>query len=112
MERGKSHSSLGMQLEFLKGPVKVDISLYIDIVLQDYSRLKKRTFLSKKDVFKVEKHAFLLVEGEKSKFLTMATQLLYLTKQTRPVIITAVCFLCTRVKAPTTQDQQKLLHLK
>jgi hypothetical protein len=111
MERGKSHSYLGMQLEFLKGAVKVDMSFYIDIVLRAYSRLKKSTFLSKKDIFKVEKHALLLVEGDKSKFHMMVAQLLYLSKQTRPEVITTVSFLCMRVKAPTTQDQQKLLHL-
>jgi hypothetical protein len=37
--------------------------------------------------------------------------LLYLLQHARPDILTAVGFLCTRVKEPTEEDQQKLLRL-
>jgi hypothetical protein len=38
----------------------------------------------------------------------MVAKLLYLGKQGRPYILLPVQFLCTRVKAPTTDDERKL----
>ena len=38
----------------------------------------------------------------------MVAKLLYLSKRTRADILTAVAFLCTRVKHPTKEDQKKL----
>jgi hypothetical protein len=41
----------------------------------------------------------------------VVAKLLYLAKRARPDIITVVSFLCTRVKAPTMEDVEKLEHL-
>jgi hypothetical protein len=44
-------------------------------------------------------------------FHPMTAQLLFLSKQARPDIHTAVAFLCTRVKSPNEDDWKKLAHV-
>ena len=44
---------------------------------------------------------------EKAKFHSMVAKLRYLGKRGRPDILLPVQFLCTRVKAPTTDDEKK-----
>ncbi len=41
----------------------------------------------------------------------MVARLLYLLKRARPDILTAVGYLCTRVKQPSKNDQEKLLRV-
>jgi hypothetical protein len=45
---------------------------------------------------------------EKAKFHSMVAKLLYLGKRGRPDILLPVQLLCTRVKAPTVEDEKKL----
>ncbi len=52
-----------------------------------------------------------LAEAERKGFHTTVAGLLYLSNCARPDILTAVGFLCTRVKEPTEEDKQKLLWL-
>jgi hypothetical protein len=44
-------------------------------------------------------------------FRTIVAKVLYVTKQARPETSLAVAFLTTRVRAPDTDDWEKLCHL-
>ena len=49
-----------------------------------------------------------LSEDEKVKFHHLVAKLLYLAKRTRPDLLPATAFLCTRVQAPDEDDYKKL----
>ena len=49
-----------------------------------------------------------LTEEEAGTFHTNVAKLLFLAKQVRPDILTAVSFLCTRVSQPDKDDERKL----
>jgi hypothetical protein len=85
LETGDVHSYLGMQLEFTRGCVKIDMRSYLDGVLKSFSGFKS--------------------------YQSPAGSGLYLSKRARPDTIATVSFLCTRVKEPRVQDREKLLHL-
>ena len=111
LEEGTSHSYLGMQLEFHNGSVEVEMSYYIEKVLQEYNIVKDALLPAKKDLFSVDDQSPSLALKEAKQFHTTVAKLLYLSRRGRPDIITAVGFLCTRVKAPTEQDSSKLLQV-
>jgi hypothetical protein len=112
LDTGKRHSYLGMQLEFLAGKVRVDMSSYTEKVLDFYAKvLEPRRVPGKKGVFLVSKSSAAVNLDEKQRFHTVVAKLLYLAKRARPDIITIVSFLCTRVKAPTMEDVEKLEYL-
>jgi hypothetical protein len=101
-----------MQLEFLAGKVHVDMSSYTEKVLDFYVKvLEPRRVPGKKGVFLVSKSLAAVNLDEKQRFHTVVAKLLYLAKRARPDIITVVSFLCTRVKAPTMEDVEKLEYL-
>jgi len=52
-----------------------------------------------------------LCEEEGQLFHHLVAKLLYLSKQTRQDIQTAVAFLCTRVREPDTDDYKKLTEV-
>ena len=52
-----------------------------------------------------------LNENQQKLFHTMVARLLYLSKRVRPDILTAVGYLCTRVKQPSKNDQEKLFRV-
>jgi hypothetical protein len=111
LETGSVHSYLGMQLEFTRGCVKVDMRSYLDGVLGGFSGLKSYQGPAGSGLFDVASDAEKLGVNDVRRFHTVVAKLLYLSKRARPDIIATVSFLCTRVKEPTTQDRQKLFHL-
>ncbi len=112
LEVGKCHSYLGMQLEFLEGEVRVNMSNYVEKVIESYERaLDIRRAPGKKRVFMVSEDKVAVSASEKQLFHTVVAKLLYLAKRARPDILMVVSFLCTRVKAPTLEDMEKLEHL-
>jgi hypothetical protein len=112
LEKGRSHSYLGMQLEFADGEVHVDMSNYVDKVIEVYSKeLEGRRAPGRKGVFLISEDSIEVGMELKQLFHTVVAKLLYLAKRARPDIIAVVSFLCTRVKAPTLEDLEKLEHL-
>jgi hypothetical protein len=112
LETGKRHSYLGMQLEFLAGKVHVDMSSYMEKVLDFYAKvLEPRRVPGKKGVFLVSESLAAVSLDEKQRFHAVVAKLLYLAKRAKPDIITVVSFLCTRVKAPKMEDVEKLEYL-
>jgi hypothetical protein len=112
LDTGNRHSYLGMQLEFLVGKVRIDMSSYTEKVLEFYAKVvEPHRAPGKKGVFLVSETSVMVSPDERQKFHTVVAKLLYLAKRARPDIITVVSFLCTRVKAPTLEDMEKLEHL-
>jgi hypothetical protein len=111
LEMGDVHSYLGMQLEFTRGCIKIDMRSYLDGVLKSVSGLKSYQGPAGSGLFSVAPDAKKLGVGDAQRFHTVVAKLLYLSKRARPDIIATVSFLCTRVKEPMVQDQEKLFHL-
>jgi hypothetical protein len=112
LEKGRNHSYLGMQLEFVDGEVRVDMSSYVDKVLATYSKEPEGCRVpGKRGVFLVSDDSSAVSLEQKQLFHTMVAKLLYLAKRARPDIIAVVSFLCTRVKEPTLEDVEKLEYL-
>jgi len=110
MEVNDSHSYLGMQIIMKKGFAVIDMSHFIERLLDSSGETNLRKFMSPagKDIFSVQDKATLLPEPERKMFHTSVAKLLYLSKRSRPDILTAVGFLCTRVTRATVQDRLKL----
>jgi hypothetical protein len=114
--RGKVHDYLGMDLDFRqKGKVIVDMTKYMKDMIQDY-----RIELGPKDkaatpaalnAFEEDEDSPLLGKEEAEHFHTMVAKGLFACKRGRPDIHTAIANLSTRVKAPTEDDDKKLLRL-
>jgi hypothetical protein len=111
MEIAEKHSYLGMLIHLRPGEVEIDMESYVRKVLEGYNNLPLANTPATKKLFEESTKRVVLAEEEKKKFHTTVARLLYLSKRARPDILTAVGFLCTRVKEPTVEDKQKLLRL-
>ena len=63
------------------------------------------------NLFKVKEDSPLLEAKRADLFHRLVARLLFASKRARPDIQVTVAFLCTRVKAPTEEDYQKLGRL-
>jgi hypothetical protein len=68
--------------------------------------IKEYVVPATQNLFKVDKQARVLEEN--IQFHSIVTKLLYLGKRGRPDVLMPVQFLCTRVKSPTIEDENKL----
>jgi hypothetical protein len=109
MEVSNVLSYLGMQVKLKEECVFLDF-FYIENP-KDLGNLEPSETLVNKNVFRVRGDSKLLEEEVVSLDHSSSAILLYLSKQARPDIITVVGFLCTRVRAPTEEDQQNLDRL-
>ncbi len=101
-------SYLCMQIMLEQGVVTIDMSYYLEKVLEGYDNLPPYRMPGKKNLFEVDEAAELLSETEWKKFHTVVARLLYLLKWARPDIMMVVAFLCTRVMRAMTEGRQKL----
>ncbi len=111
MEVGKIHSYLGIQLELVKGCVKIDMRSYIERILKGFDNIKTYQGPADNRLFTVTLDEEKLGVVDAKCFHMLVAKLLYLSRRARPDIIAAVSFLCTRVKEPTVQDREKMFHL-
>jgi Reverse transcriptase (RNA-dependent DNA polymerase). len=105
-ETGDSLSYLGMQISVRNRKVTVDMSFYIDKILEDFNdySLEEKTNPGSQNTFEVSEDSPNLDKQSHGKFHSTVAKLLYLSKRARPDIMTIVSFLCTRVQSPTDQD--------
>ncbi len=108
MNVGNVLSYLGMQIMLEQGVVTIDISYYLEKVLEGYDNLPPCSTPGKRNFFDVDERVELLSKAEQKKFHTAVARLLYLLKRARPDIMTVVAFLCTRVMRATTENRLKL----
>jgi hypothetical protein len=63
------------------------------------------------NLFQIKEDQILLNGEQKNTFHSLVAKLLYLSKRTRPDVLLAVNFLCTRVQAPDIDDWKKLVRV-
>ena len=110
--RGKVHEYLGMKIDFSE-PGKVIFSMldYIHQLLDEApDELFKGASTSPASnyLFNVNDNCAKLDPSTAILFHHIVAQLLYLSKRTRPDLLLAVSFLCTRVQSPDEDDWKKL----
>ena len=113
--RGFIHEYLGMTFDYSeKGIVKVDMIDYMKAMIEDFP-IK----LGPKDVAATAAPEDLFAAGNGAKlykhqaegYHMFVAKALFACKRARPDIHTATTTLCTRVKAPNTDDWRKLLRM-
>jgi hypothetical protein len=108
MSIGSVQSYLGMQITLEEKQVTVDMIYFLEQVLQPYTSLKSYLTPGTTMFFAVDNNIALLPTKDRKQFHTTTAKLLYLAKRSHPDLLTTTSFLCTRVKAPTQQDNNKL----
>ena len=112
IKRGAIHEYLGMKIDFSnEGKVLFSMLEYIDRMLADApEELMKGpcTSPAANHLFNVNENATKLDASSAIIFHHLTAQLLYLAKRTRPDLLLAVSFLCTRVQEPDEDDWKKL----
>ena len=95
------------------GCVKIDMVVYVKKCLVDLSEQvqgKARTPPAD-NKFIINVDSKLLDQKSSDFFHSKVAQLLFLGKRGRPDLLTAISFLCTRVKSPNTHDEDKLCRV-
>ena len=111
ISRGDVHEYLGMKLDFSEpGQVTVTMIDYIQGVLHDIpsDMVGTATSPAANHLFQTSDNPTYLGEEQKSVFVRIVMQLLYLSQRARPDLRTAISFLCTRLQQPDTDDYKKL----
>jgi hypothetical protein len=126
LHRGKVHKYLGMSLDFShKEQCCVTMYDYLDGILEAFDEAVKKhgegnTTVKKRRCVKTAAPDNLFVVNEDCKklsleaavsFHTIVAKTLNVTKQARPDTCLNIAFLTTRVRAPDTDDWEKLCHL-
>ncbi len=109
VKRGAVHSYLGMTFDFTTpGQVKVSQEGYVQDLMQAYNVTGRAQSPAGENLFAVNDEATKLSKSDAEAFHSKTAKLLYLSKRTRPDILTAVVFLTTRVLQPDEDDAKKL----
>jgi hypothetical protein len=121
IHRGKVHKYLGMSLDFShKGQCCVTMYDYFDGILQAFKKhgdgftpvTRQRLKTPAPDnLFVVNEDCEKLLEAVSADFHTIVAKTLYVTTRARPDTCLAITFLTMRVRAPNTDDWEKLFHL-
>ena len=110
--KGDVHEYLGMKIDYSqKGKVRFSMPDYINRMLEDVpSELMQgpSSTPAPNQLFRINPDAEKLDTSSAILFHHLTAQLLYLGKRTRPDLLTAVSFLCTRVQNPDVDDWKKL----
>jgi hypothetical protein len=114
VSRGKKHTFLGMQID-LNDDCTVTLSMqsHLQEALNETNIeiTKTATSPAQKNLFIIDENSETLGKKEADNFHSIVAKLLYISLRTRPDILLATSFLCTRVSNPTKQDQRKLQRL-
>ena len=110
LNSGSVHSYLGMSFNFsVGGTVRICMCHYILTLLAEYEVTGVAVTPAEDWLFDVRESAPLSDE-QRERFHSAVAKLLFLSKRTRPDILTAVSFLTTRVQKPDTDDLKKLVR--
>jgi hypothetical protein len=112
--RGKTHDYLGMVLDYsTEGEVKIDMKYYVKnmIELFNHELSDKYNTPASENLFKINEKSPKLTKEQAEEFHTTVARGLFVSKRGRPDIQPTIAFLCTRVKAPTIDDWNKLVRL-
>lgn len=110
-ESASNFSYLGMHIKLENGKCTLSMENFTREVIAEYeaanTKTQPRNTPATSDLFNAV-GAEELGARDKKIFHRTVAKLLYLAKRTRPDILTAVAYLNTRVKEPTTKDKSKL----
>ena len=110
--RGKIHNYLGLRMDFSeKGQVVLTMHDFISELLKEVPDELLRgpsSSPASNHLFQVNEAAMKLNDETAVLYHHLTAKLLYLSKRTRPDLLTAVSFLCTRVQSPDADDWKKL----
>jgi hypothetical protein len=112
--RGKQHTFLGMDIEFLKnGRLKILMKGYIEEAIEDFGEDLSRSASSpaSKGLFDINQDSPRLCQEKSDRFHSIVAKLLYVCLRSRLDTSLAVAFLTTRVSKSTEQDWLKLKRL-
>ena len=112
VHRGPVQEYLGMRIDYTqKGKVSFSMPQYIDDLLSECpdSIMKgTSTTPAANHLFQVDEDAEKLNAMDAVLYHHLVAKLLYLGKRTRPDLLTAISFLCTRIQSPDIDDFKKL----
>lgn len=109
VNRGTTHSYLGMTLDFSKdGECKITMDGYIDEIIRFADITGKASSPATTSLFDVRESSPPLQERPRQHFHSCVAKLLYLAKRVRPDVLPVVSFLTTRVSAACDDDLAKL----
>lgn len=109
---GNIHDYLGMVFDITEtGRVKVFMTEYLKNVLALANIEGTVATPATSKLFDVSADSPKLDRKSAKRFHTIVAKLLYMSKRTRIDIMTAVSFLCTRVREPTVEDLAKLTRV-
>jgi hypothetical protein len=109
--RDKNLSYLGMHLKFEDQRVIVSMRHYIEALLAEYDITGVAASPATGNLFECDEDSPELNKTQREKFHRCVAQVLFLSKRPRLDVLLTDNFLCTRVKNPTVQDQEKLTRL-
>ena len=113
---GKVHEYLGMTIDYsTQSKVRFSMIDYLQDIIENLPKHlqtnRNTTSPAADHLFTTNPSAEKLDEEQADEFHHYVAKLLFAAKRARPDIQTAVAFLCTRVKAPDSDDQKKLIRL-
>ena len=112
VHRGLVQEYLGMTIDYtVKGKVSFSMSQYIeDLLLECPESIMKGTSATPaaNHLFQTNENAEKLSAMDAVLYHHLVAKLLYLGKRTRPDLLTAISFLCTRIQSPDVDDFKKL----
>jgi hypothetical protein len=114
VSRGAQHEFLGMHLNYLgDGMVTIHMPSYLHGAIDDsgLSITKTSPTPTAASLLHIEKKSPPLHPAQARIFHSVVARLIYVGTRARSDILLALGFLCSRVSAPTEQDERKLQHL-
>jgi hypothetical protein len=109
VHEGEKLPYLGMTLDFsCAGKVKLTQYGYIDGLLEECGGTRTAATPAADNLFVVDARSPPLDKSRAEELHSRVCKVQYLSKRTRPDLLTAVAFLTTRVLEPTAQDWRKL----
>jgi Reverse transcriptase (RNA-dependent DNA polymerase) len=114
VSRGAQHEFLGMHLHYLgDGTVTVHMPSYLHGAIDDSGLqiTKSSPTPASASLLHIEKKSPLLNPAQARTFHSVVARLIYVGTRARSDILLALGFLCSRVSAPTEQDERKLQRL-
>ena len=112
--RGKIHNYLGMTLDYnIDGKVQITMFEYIAKIVEEFPMELdvEPTSPAANHLFEIYDNGIKLKPEQKGLFHEFVAKLLFIGKQARPDLQTAISFLSTRVREPDTDDYKKLIRL-
>jgi len=112
--RGDRHTFLGMDIFFPRdGTVEITMKDYLKEAIEESGLDITRTVATpaNRELFEVNQPVRPLSQAQAEVFHSVVAKLLYVGIRARGDLLLTIIYLCTRISAPTVEDQRKLKRL-